>query len=71
MIIITEPGATEEQIEEIVARVREFGFDAQISRGGARVIVGVIGPEESLSEECLEDLPGVEAIDAKQAFTRQ
>ena len=62
MIIITEPGATEEQIEEIVARVREFGFETQISRGSSRVIVGVIGPEESLSEQSLEDLPGVEAV---------
>ena len=30
MIIITQPNATEEQIERVVARVREFGLDAQI-----------------------------------------
>ena len=33
MIIITQPNATEEQIARVVTRVREFGLDAQISRG--------------------------------------
>src|SRR5688572_31488582 len=45
MIIITQPNATEDQIDRIVARVREFGLDAQISRGASRVIIGVIGTE--------------------------
>ncbi len=62
MIIITEPGATEEQIDEIVARVQEFGFETEISRGDSRVIVGVIGPEEELNETALAEIPGVEAI---------
>ena len=47
MIIITQPNATEEQIEQVVARVREFGLEAQISRGASRVIIGVIGAEDS------------------------
>jgi hypothetical protein len=50
MIIITQPNATEEQINRIVTRVREFGLDAQISRGASRVIIGVIGPEALLRE---------------------
>ena len=45
MIIITQPNATEEQIERVVARVREYGLEAQISRGASRVIIGVIGAE--------------------------
>jgi hypothetical protein len=31
MIIITKPNATEEQINRIVTRVRDFGLDAQIA----------------------------------------
>jgi 3-deoxy-7-phosphoheptulonate synthase len=62
MIIITQPNATEEQIERVVARVREFGLDAQISRGASRVIIGVIGPEDGIREKPLAAMPGVEAI---------
>jgi len=62
MIIITEPSATEEQIERIVARVQEFGLEAQVSRGASRVIVGVIGPEELARETPLASMPGVEAV---------
>ena len=50
MIIITQPTATEEQIERIVARVREFGLEPQINRGAARVIINVIGPEDLARE---------------------
>ena len=51
MIIITQPNATEEQIERIVARVREFGLDPQINRGASRVIINVIGPEDLRSRK--------------------
>ena len=62
MIIITQPNATEEQIERVVARVREFGLDAQISRGASRVIIGVIGAEDRIREKPLAAMPGVETI---------
>ena len=62
MIIIAQPNATEEQIQRLVTRVREFGLDAQISRGASRVIIGVIGPEALLREKPLAAMPGVEAI---------
>ncbi|MFL6595328.1 MAG: 3-deoxy-7-phosphoheptulonate synthase [Chthoniobacterales bacterium] len=62
MIIVTEPTATEEQIEEIVARVQEFGLEAEITREGDRVIVGVSGPTELVRDQRLSAMPGVEAI---------
>ena len=62
MIVITQPTATEEQIQRIVTRVREFGLEAQISRGASRVIIGVIGPEALLREKPIAAMPGVEAI---------
>jgi len=46
----------------VVARVREFGLDAQISRGASRVIIGVIGAEDRIREKPLAAMPGVEAI---------
>src|SRR3712207_5215204 len=62
MIIVTAPNATEEQIKRIVARVHEFGLEANVSREGARVIVGVVGPEPMVREKPLAAMPGVEAI---------
>ena len=62
MIIITHPHATEAEINRIVARVREFGLEAQISRGASRVIIGVIGSVELAREKPLAALPGVEAV---------
>jgi 3-deoxy-7-phosphoheptulonate synthase len=62
MIVITQPNATEAQVNGIVARIRELGLDAQISRGASRVIIGVIGPEALLREKPLAAMPGVEAI---------
>ena len=60
MIVITQPNATEEQIQRIVTRVREFGLEAQISRGASRVIIGVIGPEALLREKAIAAMRGVE-----------
>jgi 3-deoxy-7-phosphoheptulonate synthase len=62
MIIITQPNATEEQIERIVARVREFGLEPQVSHGASRIIIGVTGPEDLAREKPLAAMPGVEAI---------
>ena len=62
MIVIAQPNATEEQIQRIVTRVREFGLEAQISRGASRVIIGVIGPEALLREKAIAAMRGVEAI---------
>ena len=58
MIVITQPNATEEQIQKIVTRVREFGLEEQISRGASRVIIGVIGPEALLREKAIAAMPG-------------
>src|SRR5438552_662302 len=62
MIVITQPNATDEQIQRIVTRVREFGLEAQISRGASRVIIGVSGPETLLREKPIAAMAGVEAI---------
>src|SRR4029434_6490555 len=62
MIVITKANATEEQLQRIVTRIREFGLEAQISRGASRVIIGVIGPDTLLREKAIAAMAGVEAI---------
>ena len=61
MIIVTKPGATEEQIEHILDRIREWGLKAEVSRGAIRTVIGVIGPEDQIREKPIAAIPGVES----------
>jgi 3-deoxy-7-phosphoheptulonate synthase len=62
MIIVTKPGATEEQIQHIVARIKEWGLRPEVSRGAVRVVIGVVGPEDVIREKPLAAIPGVESV---------
>ncbi|MFL6583882.1 MAG: 3-deoxy-7-phosphoheptulonate synthase [Chthoniobacterales bacterium] len=62
MVIITQATATPEQIERIIARVQEFGFEAEVDTSGSRVVVGVVGPDDLLPDKRLAAMPGVEAV---------
>lgn len=62
MIIVTKPEATEEQIQHIVDRIKQWGLKAEVSRGAVRVVIGVIGPEDVIREKPLAAIPGVESV---------
>ncbi len=62
MILITQPAATDAQIDHIVARIEELGLRPQVMRGASRVVIGVIGPEELIRGKPLGALPGVESV---------
>jgi 3-deoxy-7-phosphoheptulonate synthase len=62
MIIVTKPGATEEQIQHIVDRIKEWGLRPEVSRGALRVVIGVVGPEDIIREKPLAAIPGVESV---------
>lgn len=62
MIIVTKPGATEEQIQHVVDRIVEWGLKAEVSRGAIRTVVGVIGPEDAIREKPIAAIPGVESV---------
>jgi 3-deoxy-7-phosphoheptulonate synthase len=62
MIIVLKSGASEEQIAHVVERVKSLGFDAHLSRGTYRTIIGVIGDESKLQETPLVAIPGVERV---------
>jgi len=62
MIIVTKPDATKQQIEHIVDRIHEWGLRTEVSHGALRVVIGVIGPEESIREKPIAAIPGVETV---------
>ena len=61
MIIVMENGATNEQIDGVVRKIKEFGLDSNVSRGTERTVIGAIGDERKLDQELIDALPGVES----------
>jgi len=62
MVIITNPGITEEQLDHIREYVEARGMRTMISRGERQTIIGCIGDDDVLREMALHRLPGVQAV---------
>ena len=62
MIIILKENATDEQIDHVVERVKQYGLQAHLSRGTYRSVVGVIGDEAIVQSAPLEAIPGVDQV---------
>jgi 3-deoxy-7-phosphoheptulonate synthase len=63
MIISMSAQATEPQIDHILDRVRELGYQAHVSRGTERILIGAVGDIQRRAElEALRAAPGVEDI---------
>jgi 3-deoxy-7-phosphoheptulonate synthase len=64
MIVNMHGNATEEQINHVVDRIKECGFQAHLIRGEERIVIGVVGnSNKHRSElEALSSAPGVEEI---------
>lgn len=62
MIIVLKPESTQQQIDALMARIKELGLRAHLSQGEQRTIVGVIGEEEKLQVQPLQAMPGVEQV---------
>ena len=62
MIIVTRPGVTDAELDQIRERVETLGMRTHLSRGEQRTIIGCIGDESLLAEAALLSLPGVESV---------
>jgi len=60
MIIVMNNTATEEQIENVVSRIKQKGLEVTISKGIEKTLVGAVGDERLLDPELLQSLPAVE-----------
>jgi len=60
LIIVMGGDTTDAQIEAVVKKIRQFGLEANISRGIERTVIGAIGDERKLEPEMFDALPGVE-----------
>ena len=62
MIVVMEPGADDEQIRQVAARVEQFGLKANVIVGTERTVVAAIGDKRDHHKESLESMPGVSAL---------
>jgi 3-deoxy-7-phosphoheptulonate synthase len=61
MIVVMEKGATQDKIEEVIAKIEELGFTAHPIVGVERTVIGAIGDERGKPQ--LEQLAGMEGVD--------
>lgn len=62
MMIIMREGATENEIDHVIERIKGAGADVHLSRGEFRTVIGVIGDKEPVIALPLEGFPGVENV---------
>jgi len=62
MIIVVKPGASKEQVQEILGTLEQYTLKAHVSEGAERLIIGVIGDKSRLPPGALEVLPAVEKL---------
>jgi 3-deoxy-7-phosphoheptulonate synthase len=63
MVINMAAGATEEQLQHVIARVKECGFQPHVTRGSERAIVAAVGSGGSrMALEALQAAPGVDSV---------
>ncbi len=67
MIVIMEPHASEEQINKVIARAKDLGFQTIINKGEIQTVVALIGDETKVSStDLLEELSGVRRVERVQ-----
>jgi len=62
MIVVLKTGATQEQIDKVLARIKKLGLKPVVSQGVERTIIGVVGEEDILRVQPLEAFEGVEKV---------
>lgn len=62
MVVVMKAGATTEDVDRVVQKVREAGGEAHIVVGEHKTIVGLVGDTERFMELPLSTLPGVESV---------
>ena len=63
MVIVMKQGASELQVERVIERLTELGFDAHRSSGTERTVIGAVGgDDETIDPRELEVLEGVKEV---------
>ena len=70
MIIVMTSGASDADIERVVERLQDRGYDHHISRGVERTLIGAIGALEGEKEAVGQQLAGLAAVERVVAILK-
>lgn len=62
MIVVVEPRAAEQRINQVVERLKSLGFEVHLSRGVEKTIIGAVGERRAEAAQAIEAMPGVEKV---------
>ena len=62
MLVVMQQGATEAQIQKIIARLVEDGFDVHRSTGVIHTVLGGVGGKEDFDTAVVELMEGVKEV---------
>jgi len=62
MIVVMNPGASEEDVNRITDKLKQMGYGVHLSSGERRTIIGVIGQRREEAAQALEAMPQVEQV---------
>ncbi|MBW1975944.1 MAG: 3-deoxy-7-phosphoheptulonate synthase [Deltaproteobacteria bacterium] len=69
MLVVMKNDATDDQIEQVVARIHELGYEARPVPGSDRTAIGIVGNEGALDPSPFIAMPGVkEAIPVTRPY---
>ena len=62
MMIIMHPGASKEQVENVIAAIEKQHLSSHVIEGVEQTIIGAVGESHSVAKEIFEALPGVLSV---------
>ncbi|MBN2645143.1 MAG: 3-deoxy-7-phosphoheptulonate synthase [Desulfuromonadaceae bacterium] len=63
MIIVMKQNAKKEQLDEVIGRIRDLGYEPHVIEGESRNVIGAVGDERGKSVlQSLESMAGVEDV---------
>src|SRR5256885_11820133 len=62
MLVVMKRGATQQEIDAVVARIREFGITPVPLPGAERTAIGTFGTTSREAADAVESLPGVAEV---------
>jgi 3-deoxy-7-phosphoheptulonate synthase len=62
MMIVMKEGATGDQVDAVIERVKTVGAQAHVSRGEFVTVIGAIGDRDKVADLGLEGFPGVDHL---------
>ncbi|MDH3583771.1 MAG: N-acetylneuraminate synthase family protein, partial [Phycisphaerae bacterium] len=60
MIVVMEPSATQEQIDQVISMIREMDLKEHVIQGTELTVVAVVGEDRKKDPDIFETLPGVQ-----------